>query len=119
MFISKETIHTLSLAYLTEHSVVCYAESQSLAITTNKVILIMDHSQLYILGLNTFLTKVTQVTTLSLTDITNERFSTNPLSLSVTWSFTSRTNEWHFRIMKKILTLGDGQKEFINRLNFR
>lgn len=113
MLISKSMINHFTRSFSDEDTVICYADSQTLSGASNKAILIMNHSTLHILFFNVTLSKVIQQVELSFTDFHDETFSNNPFALSSTWSFYIGKSKWRFRIMKKILTLGDMQKEFI------
>ncbi|MGL5686451.1 MAG: hypothetical protein ACRCXQ_11725 [Vagococcus fluvialis] len=116
MLISKSMINHFTRSFSDEDTVICYADSQTLSGASNKAILIMNHSTLHILFFNVNLSKVIQQVELSFTDFHDETFSNNPFALSSTWSFYTGKSKWRFRIMKKILTLGDMQKEFIIRI---
>jgi hypothetical protein len=97
-------INQFTRSFSDEDTVICYADSQTLSGASN------------ILFLNVTLSKVIQQVELSFTDFHDETFSNNPFALSSTWSFYTGKSKWRFRIMKKILTLGDMQKEFIIRI---
>ncbi|MEX3746834.1 MULTISPECIES: hypothetical protein [Lysinibacillus] len=116
MIISKSMIDGFSRTYVKENSVVCYAESQTLSGASNKAILILNDSTLHILFLNITLSKVIQHTELSLREIQNSKLKKNSFFLSSVWSFRVNQNKWRFRIMKKIVTLGNMQSEFIKNI---
>ena len=117
MFISKELIDNFSKAYRNEQSVVCYAGSQSFGGPSNKVIMVMDEEILYLIFLNVTLTKVIHVTEIKRDSLSEESIKNSGFSLSVTWRFKVSHTKWRFIIMKKILTLGDMQREFIDKIS--
>lgn len=116
MIISKNVIKILSAPYIDPESVMCFAKSQTASGASDRVILIKNESKLHILFLNVTLSKVIQHIELSLDEITDAKISSNHFSLDIVWSFHNGKRNWRFRILKKIITLGNMQKEFINQL---
>ena len=116
MIISNNVITNFASPYVNSDSVICFAKSQTLAGASDKVILIKDHSKLHMLFLNFTLSKVIQHVEVSLDVISDVNISNNPFSLDLVWSFRRGENKWRFRMMKKIMTLGNMQKELIDRL---
>ena len=116
MFISKTMIDDLSAPFRNEKSVICYAKSQTLSGPSDKVILIMDDKVLTLLFLNITVSKVIHTQEIKLIDISHEKITEPLLSLDISWHFYEDKSKWRFRIMKKIVTLGNWQVQFINEL---
>ncbi|MTD41456.1 hypothetical protein GIX45_23115 [Erwinia sp. CPCC 100877] len=119
MLITKKLIHRLSEPYIKGQMYACYAESQSLDSISSKAVLLMDDQTLIILFLNFFQTKVIHPIEYNREELANYQLKEGFNGLDVVWYFTIKDKSWRFRIMKKIITLGKMQREFIEELQHR
>lgn len=115
MIITKKMMYRLSKPYIEQEMSACYAESQSLASTSSKVILLLNDTKLIILFLNFTSSKVIHKIDYNREELVNKKIK-NGAFLDIVWSFSVENTAWRFRIMKKIVTLDKMQMNFINKL---
>ncbi|MDB7100764.1 hypothetical protein [Enterococcus mundtii] len=115
MLITKKWMDRLTSPYRTSGMFRCLAESQSLDSISSKVILLIDETKVTILFLNFFQTKVIDHLTYERAAIEEEQVTLGG-GLSVIWRFSTGSKHWRFRIIKKIIPLGDEQREFLMQL---
>lgn len=116
MIITKKMMYRLSQPYIEQEMSACYAESQSLASTSSKVILLLNDTKLIILFLNFTSSKVIHKIDYNREELVNKKIKNGASFLDVVWSFSVENTAWRFRIMKKIVTLDKMQMNFINKL---
>lgn len=115
MIITKKWLDRLTRPYRSPGMFRCFAESQSMDSVSSKAILLIDETKVTILFLNFFQTKVIDHLTYERTVIEEEQVALGG-GLSVVWRFSAGRKHWRFRIMKKIIPLGDEQREFLMQL---
>lgn len=115
LFITKKSIDRLAASYKEPDMFTCYANSQSFSSTTSRAILLINYNKLTILFLNLFSTKVVHKVEFDVADLQKHKYKSGDPLASV-WSFTTEGKSWRFRIVKKILTLGSMQGDFLKFL---
>lgn len=114
-FITQKTINGLAAKYKEPDMLTCYAVSQALASVTSRAILLINNSKVIILFLNALSSKVVQKVEFDIADIQNQKFKSG-LLFSAIWSFDAGGKHWRFSIIKKMLTLGSMQGDFLRFL---
>lgn len=117
IFITKKTIAQLTEPYRESDMVVCYSTPQSFSAYSSRAILLMNNDRVIILFLNLFSSKVVQKVEFESADLQEQKY--NPGLSSAIWSFKIKGQNWKFRIIKKILTLGSMQGDFLDFLQRR
>ncbi|WP_411343737.1 hypothetical protein ACE3MZ_19325 [Paenibacillus sp. WLX1005] len=113
LFIRKKVINQLAEPYREPDMVCCYVESQSMASTTSRAILLINHNTMKVLFLNFFSTKVVHTMQWNTADLYNHSFLSRMPLVSI-WSFDAGGEHWRFLINKFILTLGSMQGDFLD-----
>lgn len=114
-FITKKTINSLAAQHKEPDMLTCYAISQALSSVTSRVILLINPSKVIILFLNALSSKVVQKVELDVAELQNQKFKSG-LLFSAIWSFDVGGKHWRFNIIKKMLTLGSMQGDFLRFL---
>ena len=112
LLITRKLINRLSEPYKEADMLACYVTSQAISSTTSRAILLINHDVLKILFLNVFSSKVVQMVRIPLSDLEQQRLKSG-VSLASIWSFQSHGIHYRFSIIKKMLTLGSMQAEFL------
>lgn len=115
LFIHKKLINKLTAPYAEQDMLTCYATAESLSAYTSRAILLVDHNKLVMLFLNFFSSKVVHTIEFEISELQSHRYK-NGSFLSVVWSFQSRGQTWRFRMVRKMLTLGTMQGDFLDFL---
>ncbi|MEK5259816.1 MULTISPECIES: hypothetical protein [Paenibacillus] len=115
LFITKKTINKLAEPYRESDMLVCYSTPQSFSAYTSRAILLLNNDRIIILFLNLFSTKVVQKVEYEVADLQEQKYHSGHLSSAI-WSFKIKGQHCRFRIIKKILTLGSMQRDFLNFL---
>lgn len=115
LFIKKNTINRLAEQYKEPDMFTCYAMSQSFASVTSRAILLMNHKKIIVLFLNAFSSRVVQKIEFPFDGLENSKLRYGIL-LSAIWSFDFKGDKWRFSIIKKIMTLGTMQGDFLRVL---
>lgn len=114
-FITQKTINSLAAQHKEPDMLTCYADSQALSSVTSRAILLINNSKVIILFLNALSSKVVQKVEFDVADIRNQKFKSGVL-FSAIWSFDVGGKHWRFSIIKKMLTLGSMQGDFLRFL---
>lgn len=114
-FITHKTINGLAAQHKEPDMLTCYAVSQALSSVTSRAILLINNSKVIILFLNALSTKVVQKVEFDVADLQNQKFKSG-LLFSAIWSFDVGGKHWRFSIIKKMLTLGSMQGDFVGFL---
>lgn len=115
MFVTKSKLLSLTKDYPVSQFQRAIAISQSFSGPSSHVILLSDGYQLTLLFLNFFQTKVIATKSYLLSECHHQRFK--HVGITLFWSFDVKMAHYRFKIVKKILTLGDWQEEFIKKIN--
>lgn len=116
LFITKKTTAKLTEAHIDPGMCACYATPQGFSAVTSRAILLINDNKLIILFLNMFSTKVVRKVELRIADLQEQTYNSSIDPLTAVWSFNHQGQRWKFRILKKILTLGSMQGEFLSFL---
>lgn len=116
LFITKKSTNRIIEAHIEPGMFVCYATPQGFSAVTSRAILLINDNKLIVLFLNLFSTKVVQKIEFRLTDLQEHTYNSSIDPLTAVWSFNYQGQRWKFRILKKILTLGSMQGEFLRFL---
>lgn len=116
LFITRKSIDRLTEPYREPDMLACYAISQTISSTTSKAILLINRNRLRILFLNIFSSKVVEMVDFALDNLINQKLKSG-MGLSAIWSFQLNGTHWRFSIIKKMLTLGSMQGDFLSFLN--
>jgi hypothetical protein len=114
-FITQKTINGLATQHKEPDMLTCYAVSQSLSSVTSRAILLINNSKVVILFLNVFSSKVVKKVEFNLTKLQQQKLKSGVL-FSAIWSFDVNGAHWRFSIIKKMLTLGSMQGDFLRFL---
>ncbi|UQZ36682.1 hypothetical protein C2I18_26000 [Paenibacillus sp. PK3_47] len=115
IFITKKNIHKLIEPYRESDMLVCYSTPQSFSAYSSRAILLINNRKVIILFLNLFSTKVIQKVEFEAAELEEQNYNPGYASSAI-WSFKIKGEKWKFRIIKKILTLGSMQREFLDFL---
>lgn len=116
LFITKKSTNRLTEAHIEPGMFASYATPQGFSAVTSRAILLINDNKLIVLFLNLFSTKVVQKIEFRLADLQEQTYNSSIDPLSAVWSFNHQGQRWKFRILKKILTLGSMQDEFLRFL---
>ncbi len=115
LFITKKLIDKLAEPHRESDMLICYSTPQSFSAYTSRAILLLNNDRIIILFLNLFSTKVVQKVEYEVADLQEQKYHSGHLSSAI-WSFKIKGKHSRFRIIKKILTLGSMQRDFLNFL---
>lgn len=114
MFMTKSTLSALSRDYPHAQFQRAFATSQSLSGPSSRVILLSDGQHLILLFLNFLQTKVIAKKSYLLSEC--HHYQIHHLGITLFWSFDVGMAHYRFKLVKKILTLGNWQREFIEKI---
>lgn len=101
--------------YGSANMICCYAKAQGMSAFTQEAILLLNDQRVIILFISKITNKLIQKVEFSKTEILKSVLKKGILFDAV-WTFSGRKQKWKFRIMYKILPLGNMQKEFLDYL---
>ncbi|MGN7411167.1 hypothetical protein ACTHPG_00830 [Paenibacillus sp. SAF-068] len=116
LFITRKSIDRLAEPYREPDMLACYAISQTISSPTTRAILLINRDRLRILFLNVFSSKVVESVDFALDDLQHQKLKSG-MRLSAIWSFQFNGTHWRFSMVKKMLTLGSMQGDFLSFLN--
>ncbi len=116
LFITRKSIDRLTEPYREPDMLACYAISQTISSPTSKAILLINRERLRVLFLNVFSSKVVETVDFALDDLQHQKLKSG-MRLSTIWSFQLNGTQWRFSMIKKMLTLGSMQGDFLSFLN--
>lgn len=116
IFINKKTIDKLTESHRESNMHICYSTPQSFSARTSRAILLVNEDRMIILFLNLFSSKVVHKVEFEVSDLEEQKYRSGTL-LSAIWSFKVNGQYWNFRIIKKIVTLGSMQSDFLHFLH--
>lgn len=116
LFITRNLISRLVEPYKESDMLACYAISQAISSTTTRAVLLLNSTTLKVLFLNVFSTKVVRAVEFAIADLEHQQFKSGFFSSAI-WSFQVNGQHWRFSIIKKMLTLGSMQGDFLRFLD--
>lgn len=115
--IQKATLKNFKQSYGDPHDDVAFALGGWDSLQAPQAILMLNDARLLILKIASLTNTLIEAREIQYRDMQNVRMKSHFLAFQVHWSFTAHNLKYDFYIPKKILTLGDSQKKFIQFLN--
>lgn len=117
--IQKSTLKHFQQHYGNPDDEVAFAQGGWDSLQAPQAILLCNDARLLILKIASLTNTLIEAREIEYTDMQNVCFKSHFLAFQVHWAFTANNLQYDFYIPKKILTLGDGQKKFIQFLNLK